>query len=218
MIYTTEELINLLQGEFQAGNKGERLKLSAKSTGFSKEADAILSTEGIQQVESYHDFRAEIWKYQVQNLVSGLVWSEIDINGKLFQFPQIHDQLISLPNDVELMKSYKARAVDFWRGVAQGLDIWRAGSNKKGDERPGIVISLPVAELLINQAEWATLSANNFDRQLRRWTLDARPDYQEINIQLGWGWAELAGYLQHWPEHGSEWLTAVSPNAVEPEE
>ncbi len=218
MIYTTVELINLLQGERDACMNGERLKLSAKTTGLSKEADAILSTKGIQQVTSYHDFRTEIWKYQVQNLVSGIVWEEIGINSLIFQFPTIHDQLISLPSDLELMQSYKSRVVEFWRDLTQGLQLWRSGSNRKGNERPDMIISLNEVEKLITQCKWATLSANTFNQQLRRWTLDPEPYYQEIVVQLGWGWPELTGSWQYWPKHGCEWLKAVNPDVLEPEE
>lgn len=218
MTYTTQELIKLLEGERDACMNGDRLKLSATITGLSKEADAILGAKGIQQIASYHDFRTEIWKYQVQNLISGIVWEEIDIKDKLFRFPTVHDQLLSLPSDVELMKSYKGCVVGFWRNVTQGLQLWRSGSNHKGHERPDMIISPAEADLLISQSEWVTLSANTFDHKLRRWTLDSEPTDREILIQLGWGWPELAGYWQHWPEHHCEWITAVNPDAVEPEE
>lgn len=174
--------------------------------------------QGIQQIGAYHNFRTEVWKYQAQNLISGIVWEEIYINSKLFRFPTIDDQLISVPSDVELMQFHKERVVDLWHDVAQRLRLWRSGSNRKGSERPDMIVSPTEVEKLITQCKWATLSANTFDQQLRRWTLDPEPYYQEIAIQLGWGCPELAGYWQHWPEHGSEWITAVNPDATEPEE
>lgn len=217
MTYRTQELIELLQGERDACMNGDRLKLSATTARFSQEAEAILGIKGIQQIVSYHDFRTEVWKYQAQNLVSGIVWEEIDINGQVLRFPTLEDQLISLPSDVELMNSYKEHVVNFWRNVTQGLQLWQSGSNIKGHERPDTIISPGEADLLISQCEWATLSANTFAQELRRWTLNPEQYYQEIHIQLGWGWPELADYWQHWPEHGSEWITAVNPDAVEPE-
>jgi len=218
MTYTTQDLIQLLDSERDACMNGARLKLSATNTGFSKEADAILGSRGIQQIGAYHDFRTEVWKYQVQNLVSGIVWEEIDIDGKQLRFPAVDDQLLSLPSDVELIKSYKGHVVGFWCHVTQGLQLWRSGDNRKTHERPEMVISPAEADSLMAQCEWAALSTNHFDRQLRRWTLEPEPYYQEINLELGWGLPELAGYWQNWPEHRSEWLTAIDPNAVEPEE
>lgn len=140
MTYTTQELIELLEGERNACMNGERLKLTTTTTGFSKEADAILGAKRIQQIGAYHDFRTEVWKYQAQNLVSGIVWEEIDINGKLLRFPTIDDQLISLPSDIELMQSYKRHVIEFWRDVAQGLQLWRSGDNRKEHERPEMAI------------------------------------------------------------------------------
>lgn len=46
MAYTAQELIRLLQGERDACMNGERLKLSATTTEFSEEAEAILATKG----------------------------------------------------------------------------------------------------------------------------------------------------------------------------
>lgn len=218
MTYTTSDLIQLLTGELDACMQGERLKLSAITTGFAKEADALLAEKGIQQIAAYHDFRTEIWKYQLLYSVSGIVWEEIEVNGKLFRFPAIDDQLISLPSDLELMHSYKEQVVEFWREITQGLQIWRSGSNVNGQETPNMVISLKEASVLIQQCEWATLSADHFDRQICRWKLDNDPDCQEINLELGWGAPEMAGYWENLPEHGSEWLTAVNPHATEPEE
>lgn len=218
MTYTTQELIELLEGERNACMNGERLKLTTTTTGFSKEADAILGAKGIQQLGAYHDFRTEVWKYQAQNLVSGIAWEEIDINGKLLRFPTIDDQLISLPSDIEFMQSYKRHVIEFWRYVAQGLQLWRSGDNRRGGERPEMVLALAEANRLIYRGEWATLSANNFDRKRSRWTLDPQPYYQEIKLQLGWGCPELADYWQNWPEHGSDWITAVNADATEPED
>lgn len=140
MTYTAQELIRLLQGERDACMNGERLKLSATTTEFSEEAEAILATKGIQQIGAYHDFRTEVWKYQAQNLISGIVWEEIYINSKLFRFPKIDDQLISVPSDIELMQFHKEGVVNFWHNVAQRLRLWRSGSNRKGSERLDMMV------------------------------------------------------------------------------
>lgn len=218
MTYTAQELIRVLQGKRDAYMNGERLKLSVTPTEFSEEAEVILATKGIQQIGAYYDFRSEVWKYQAQNLISGIMWEKIYVNSKLCRFPTIDDQLISLSSDVQLMHSYKERVVDFWRNVTQQLRLWRSGSNRKGEERSDMMVSPTEVEKLITKCQWATLSANTFDQQLRRWTLDPEPYYQEISIKLGWGCPELASYWQNWPEHGSEWITAVNPDATEPED
>ncbi len=218
MTYTTQDLIQFLAGERDACMDGKRLKLSPTNIGFPEEALAILQERGIQQIGAYHDFRTEIWKYQAQHLISGVVWQEIDVEGKLFRFPVIDDQLISLPSDLELMHSYKQRAVAFWLNVTQELQIWEAGTNIKGQTTPDTIVTPSVVELLISQCQWATLSTNHFERSLSRWTLDPEPYYQEIQIQIGWGCPELAGYWNNLPEHGSHWLTSVNPDAQEPEE
>ena len=48
--------------------------------------------------------------------------------------------------------------------------------------------------------------------------LEPEEYYQEIKVELGWGWPELVGYWQHWPEYGSEWIKTVNPNVDEPQE
>lgn len=154
MTYTTEELVKLLDSERDACMNGERFKLSVTTAGFSKEADAILATKGIQQLGAYHDFRTEVWKYQAQNLISGIVWEEIEIDAQLLRFPVIDDQLISLPSDIQLLKSYKEQVVSFWQEVTQQLQLWRAGDNREGDERPEMVVSGVEVDQSIAQGEW----------------------------------------------------------------
>ena len=90
--------------------------------------------------------------------------------------------------------------------------------NVSGQTTPDTIVTPSEVELLILQCQWATLSTNHFKRIHSRWTLDPEPYYQEIQIQIGWGCPELAGYWNNLPEHGSHWLTAVNPDAQEPEE
>ena len=73
------------------GMNGDRLKLTASTAGFSKEADTIFGAKGIQQIGADHDFRTGVWKYLAQYLISGIMWEEIDINGQGLRFPTIDD-------------------------------------------------------------------------------------------------------------------------------
>ena len=94
-IYSTEELIQILNQERQACLKGERLNLMATPAVGNPVVDCFLKPEGIQKFTAYQNFKATIHQYQQEHQVSGIVWREIIVRGKTLQFPFVNEQLIA---------------------------------------------------------------------------------------------------------------------------
>lgn len=180
--------------ERRACINGERLNLAASASG-NPVIDRFLKTDGIQKFSAYRDFKAAVHRYQRQHEVSGLVWRQLTINGKTLRYPAIHDQLVALTPDLEILNSAKPSILAFWYSVTQDMDLYLSVNTGK-DYRQ--IHSHDVSEIA-HKSEWANLSGHG------------NANFLEIILQLGWGKPEEASYKRGWPTSGSEYIHAVNP-------
>lgn len=194
-IYTTQDLIRILADERKACMNGQRLNLKASPTGFSPVLDFFLKTDGIQKFTAYNDFKATIHAYQREQQVSGLIWQTLTIQGKTLEFLQLHDQLIALPADLDLLRSTRDTIYVFWGEVTVGMDLYLALYGGKMHEP----IAIAEVDRIYQRTEWASLSVQGGGPTL------------EIILQLGWGQPDEAVYRRGFPESGSEFIHASYP-------
>jgi len=194
-VYTTQELIRILEAERRACMNGHRLNLSASPTGFSPVLDRFMGTDGIQKLTAYNDFKATIHEYQRHHQISGITWQAISLQNHHLCYPRIHDQLISLAGDLPVIQAAKSTVLTFWWQVALGMDLYLSLSGSK--------VYSPVAiadvQRIVQRSQWASLSQQGSEECL------------EIILQLGWGKPEEAAYRHGFPDSGSEHIHAVYP-------
>ncbi|CAD0232803.1 MULTISPECIES: hypothetical protein [Planktothrix] len=194
-IYSTEELIQILNQERQACLKGERLNLRATPAVGNPVVDCFLKPEGIQKFTAYQNFKATIHQYQQEHQVSGIVWREIIVRGKTLQFPFVNEQLIALPYDLEQLKAAKIKLLAFWDDVTAGMDLYLSLNSGK-DYRQ---ICVEEVDAIIQRTEWACI-----------WKWE-KSSFLEMLLQLGWGQPSESGDRRGWPQSGSENIHAVKP-------
>ncbi|MBE9012833.1 hypothetical protein IQ250_21775 [Pseudanabaenaceae cyanobacterium LEGE 13415] len=197
-IYRTEELIQILSQERQACMNGQRLNLAAMPSGINPLLDRFVNSDGIQRFTAYRDFRSAIHQYQIEHEVSGLVWTPLNLQGKTFCCPKIHEQLISLPSDLAILKTEKNTIVEFWRSITIGFEFYLSMNSGKLHQ----LITEDDIERILQRSEWAALSHQG------------KGDAIEIILQLGWGKPEEAVYRRGFPESGSEYIHAVRPGRM----
>lgn len=192
-VYTTEELIQILRSERQACLKGDRLKLKVTVSG-NPLIDQFIRVDGLQKFTAYEDFKAAIHDYQRENQVSGIIWRQLSVKGKPFQYPEVNTQLITLVSDLEILKNAKKSILDFWNELIDGMDLYLSFNNSKQYRQ---IIKADV-DRIVQRTEWASLCV--FENS----------NFLEIILQLGWGKPEEAGYKRGRPHSGSEYIHAVN--------
>jgi len=198
VIYTTRELLEILEEEYRACVKGQRLNLTASSVGVNPVIDQFLNTEGLQKFTAYQDFRATIHQYQQEHRVSGLVWREVVLHGQSLRYPEAHEQLVTLPEDLVTLREYRDRVVCFWQDCTSNMDLYLAVG--RGEYR-----SLETSEVfgVVERTQWASLCYHQYR------------DMLEVVLQLGWGTPQEALSWRGWPQSGSEFIYAV-PSGCQP--
>lgn len=192
--YTTQELIEILAQERQACLTGQRLNLTEKASGHPI-IDKFVKSEGVQKFTAYQDFKATIHSYQREHGVSGVIWRQITLKGKILSVPEVHPQLIALPSDIDILKAAMPAILKFWQEVTVEMDLYLSVNNGK-DYRP---INDTYVHRICDRTEWAGLC--KFEKS----------DFLELILQLGWGQPEEAVYKRGWPTSGSEYIHAVKP-------
>ena len=192
-IYGTEELIEILADERQACLTGKRLNLKVASG--HPLIDQFIKPDGVQKFTAYQDFKATVHQYQREHQVSGLVWRQLTVKGKTLYYPQLDDQLIGLPSDLEILKVKKVEVLRFWYEATAGMELYLSVNNYK-DYR---LVKPDEVEAIAQRTEWANLY---------KWE---KSSFLEVILQLGWGKPEEAAYKRGWPLSGSEYIHAVNP-------
>lgn len=192
MSYTTEELLGFLDQELRAAWRGERVLLSSDQRLNPVVAKAI-GTEKLSKVFAVQDFREQIHQYQREHGVSGLVWHTCRFQGRSHQFPELHPQLIAIPEDKAILIAAKAGVVEFWRTSIDGLRLWRSGS-------PPLPLERATVERWIEEAEWAEIDATR----------------TELYLRLCWGDPKVCHYDWARPDSGCERIIAAiaEPSAI----
>jgi hypothetical protein len=186
MAYTTQQLIEILEQELRATWKGERILLSSAERIDNPVVAKALDLQKVGKVFAYQDFRRQIHDYQQQHQVSGIIWRECSFQGRSLRFPELHNQLIPVAGDKEILMAAKESVVSFWWERTQDMNFWLAAHRR----RP--ILSDSVEEF-IEQVEWAEIDA------------------AQTELYLGLCWGNPQEYQYQWakPESGCHRIIAA---------
>ncbi|PSB18795.1 hypothetical protein C7B69_16790, partial [filamentous cyanobacterium Phorm 46] len=177
-VYSTAELIKILEEERQACLHGRRLNLTETPATGNPVIDRFLKSEGVQKFTAYQNFKAAVHEYQREHQVSGIVWREMAVKGYSLRYPGVDDELIALPVDLMTLKATKISILEFWREVTVGMDLYLSINTGKDFRQ----IEPVDVEAIVQRTEWVSLCS---------WE---KLDFLEILLQLGWGKPEEAYY------------------------
>ena len=186
MSYTTEQLLDILDQELRATWRGERVLMSSADRLNNQVVAKALGTEKLSKVFALQDFREQIHHYQREHSVSGLVWHTCRFKGCSIRFPEIHSQLIAIPEDKIRLLEAKSAVLDFWRQSIEGMRLWLAGT-------PPQPTGVRHVERLIDETEWAEVDATR----------------TELYLTLCWGDPKECHYGWAQPDSGCERIIAA---------
>ena len=200
MRYTTKELIEILDCELKENWKGQRVVLSSKQRINDPVMAKALNMDRVSKVFAYRDFRSQIHQYQQQQGVSGIIWRTCTFNQESITYPEIHNQLVPIDGDKEILVAARNQILDFWHRVTSEMKFWLV--NYRSDRSGGRhqLISTHYLHKLIAQTEWAEIDA-------------ART---EIYLGLCWGIPQEHQYQWAKPKSGCERIIATisEPSAI----
>ncbi|MEO0538228.1 MAG: hypothetical protein AAF215_30750 [Cyanobacteria bacterium P01_A01_bin.123] len=186
MSYTTEQLIHILDQELRATWRGERVLMSSEDRLNNQVVAKALGPEKLSKVFALQDFREQIHHYQRNHSVSGVVWHTCRFDGRSIRFPEIHSQLIAIPEDKQRLVEAKPAVLEFWRESCRGMRLWLAGA-------PPQPTGLSHVERLIAETEWAEVDATR----------------TELYLTLCWGEPKECHYAWAQPDSGCERIIAA---------
>lgn len=186
MNYTTQQLIQILEQEMRATWKGERILLSSADRINNPVIAKAIDLQKVGKVFAYQDFRREIHEYQQQYQVSGLIWRQCTFKGKSIRYPELHNQLVAVPGDKEMLMAAKETVLNFWREMTGEMSFWLAASRYRS------ISSESVAEFM-QEAEWAEIDAAQ----------------TELYLGLCWGNPQEYQYLWAKPNSGCHRIIAA---------
>jgi hypothetical protein len=200
MTYTTNELITILDCELKENWKGKRVVLSSAQRLNDPVVAKALNMDQVNKVFAYRDFRHQIHEYQKQHQVSGIIWRSCTFNHQSITYPEIHNQLIPVEGDKEILIAARTKILHFWEQVTSQMNFWLVNHQKNQQGNHHQLISKDYLGKLISQTEWAEIDA-------------ART---EIYLGLCWGNPQESQY--HWakPKSGCDRIIATvsEPSAI----
>jgi hypothetical protein len=195
MTYTTAELIEILDRELESAWKGKRIVLSSSNRINDPVVAKALNMDKVSKVFAYQDFRNQIHEYQKEHQVSGIIWRNSTFQGKTVCYPEIHNQLIPIPGDKQILVEAKKSILAFWEEVTTGMNFWLVGvpgskTIASGDRYQPI--SSEYVAKLVKQAEWAEIDA------------------AQTEVYLGLCWGDPQEYRYQWakPKSGCDRIVA----------
>ena len=200
MTYTTDELIKILDCELKENWKGQRVVLSSKQRINDPVVAKALNMDQVNKVFAYRDFRHQIHQYQHQHGVSGIVWRTCSFNQESITYPEIHNQLIPVAGDKEILISARAKILDFWHRITSQMNFWLVNHRLDSQGNHHQLISADYLSKLISQTEWAEVDA-------------ART---EVYLGLCWGDPKESQYQWAKPKSGCDRIVATvsEPSAI----
>jgi hypothetical protein len=186
MTYSTEELIRFIELELRATWKGERIIFSGPDKLDNPVVAKAIDVEKANKVFVFRDFRQQIHKYQQENQVSGIVWRKVSFNNKTLRFPEVHNQLIPIEGDKEILSQAKESVLDFWSDITQNMKYYLAG------DRLNPVLPTSLVQFY-REAEWAEIDTG----------------IDEVYLGLCWGHPQE--YIYQWarPKSGYHRIIAA---------
>ena len=200
MIYTTKELIEILDCELKENWKGKRVVLSSAQRINDPVVAKALNMDQVNKVFAYRDFRSQIHEYQQNHQVSGIVWRTCTFERQSITYPEIHNQLIPIPTDKEVLVAAKPQILDFWHQATAKMKFWLVNNSTGNSNSHHQSISREYLQKLIQQTEWAEIDA-------------ART---EIYLGLCWGNPQDHQYQWAKPKSGCDRIIATvsEPSAI----
>ena len=200
MTYTTEELIKILDRELKENWKGKRVVLSSAQRINDPVVAKALNMAQVNKVFAYRDFRSQIHEYQQNHGVSGIIWRTCTFEQQSITYPEIHNQLIPISGDKEILVSARSQILEFWFQVTDKMNFWLANSNTGNSQNHHQKITTDYLQKLIQQTEWAEIDA-------------ART---EIYLGLCWGNPQDHQYQWAKPKSGCDRIIATvsEPSAI----
>ena len=162
MVYTTEKLTEILVDEFERCASIISDKPQQCRTAFDMEQDAIACN-------AYQDVMRQIWHYQLQHQISGLIWCEYEYAGHAIIFPKVHEHLVALEGDIDALKAYKQRVIQWWLHIIDDRRIWRDYS-----EGQRVLSDVRTVLQIAQHVDWAIPMIEDFP-------------IPQITIRLEWG-------------------------------
>ena len=200
MTYTTDELIEILDCELKENWKGNRVVLSSKKRINDPVVAKALNMDRVNKVFAYRDFRSQIHEYQQRHEVSGVIWRTCTFAEQSITYPEIHNQLIPIEGDKEVLISARSKILDFWHQVTSRMNFWLVNQRSDRFGNHHQLISSDYLHKLIAQTEWAEIDA-------------ARTE-----IYLGLCWGEPQEHQYQWakPKSGCDRIIATvsEPSAI----
>lgn len=200
MTYTTDELIQILDCELKENWKGKRVVLSSAHRLNDPVMAKALNMDQVNKVFAYRDFRQQIHDYQQQHHVSGIIWRTCAFGEHSVTYPEIHNQLIPVTGDKEILLAARPQILDFWYQVTERMNFWLVNSKANSDGDRHQKINFSYLQKLIQQTEWAEIDA-------------ARTE-----IYLGLCWGKPQEHIYQWakPKSGCDRIIATvsEPSAI----
>lgn len=190
-MYNTEQLISILD---TAVNRSVEIQCACSplSAPEAETADWEIihkfnAKNAAAALEGYWQLREQIHNYQHEHQISGLIAEERTYQGKTIKAFSVHEQLISILGDKEVLRKQTPKVIEWWVEVTQGMELWHSPTfNREDDYRVSLEEILPLAPLV----EWAEISVSNGLRT-------------EIDLKLCWGEPD--------PYPESKWFCAINP-------
>jgi hypothetical protein len=200
MTYTTDELIKILDCELKENWKGKRIVLSSAQRINDPVVAKALNMDQVNKVFAYRDFRSQIHEYQQQHGVSGIIWRSCTFKQQSITYPEIHNQLIPVEGDKEILIAARTKILNFWERVTSQMKFWLVNHQKDHQGNHHQLISKDYLRKLISQTEWAEIDA-------------ART---EIYLGLCWGDPQESQYQWAKPKSGCDRIIATvsEPSAI----
>jgi hypothetical protein len=176
--------------------KGERLNLAVGYSGY-QVIDRFVDPQAIQKFTAYQDFKATIHRYQQTHQVSGILWHSLTIEHHTLHYPAVHEDLITLPTDLQILQRAKSGVVEFWHRATSGMDFYLSVCHGKDYQQinPNSLVEM------INHSQWATI-----------WKWE-NSQFKEIILQLGLSAIELVDRSPENLHLATEDIHAVNPGS-----
>jgi hypothetical protein len=193
MTYSTQQLIDILDQELRATWKGERILLSSAQRLDNPIVEKAIDLKKVGKVFAYQDFRRQIHAYQENYQVSGIIWRNCSFAGQSLRYPELHNQLIPVAGDKEILIAYRDKVLNFWYTHTQEMNYWLVANQRRPLSRDSL-------SHLIEETEWAEIDA-------------AR---NELYLGLCWGNPQEYQYLWAKPNSGCHRVIAAltEPSAI----
>lgn len=193
MVYSTAQLIEIVEQELRAAWRGDRQLLAPEKRLDLPMVASALDLGQVSRVYAVQDFKAQIHQYQEIHGISGIIWRSLTYRGKTIELPEIHPHLTAIATDMVQLAQATDGIVEFWWEQTQGDRYWQGGY-------PPQPLTKAAVEAKLSQGQWLEL------------------DGGLTELYLGICWGQWPEYRYRWahPHSGCDRLiaSATSPPAI----